>query len=477
MVDFLSRCCLGLTIILFFDACTVGPNYNRPPVEIPSHYKEAKTGWKIATPRDEEDRGEWWKIFHDSELNSLETKLNCANQNIIAAKANYRKASWLVEQARSNYFPTISGLGSIYREKPPPGVPRSVKSLLLNPSWEPDLWGKVHRLVESSAAFAEASAAQLAAIRLSAQASLAQYYFELRSLDRIQVILNSNVASYQKSLQIVRDGFRSGHAARTDVIQAEDQLEAAKAEALHNGINRGQYEHAIAILIGKPPANFAIKAKPLMRTPPTIPIEIPSALLERRPDVAKAERETAEANAQIGIAISAYFPNLRLSANGGLLTNGYGPIQISPVRNFALGNVPLLFAPARAWGVGAALTETLFDAGYRYATTQAARAHYDNTVALYRQTVLSAFQEVEDDLVALRILKKEAIVRERAEKAARLALKLIMDGYKSGMNSYIDIIVAQNILYQAEKNNADVNGLRMVATVGLIKALGGGWKC
>ena len=475
MVNFLSRRCLVALVILFLNACTVGPNYTKPSVEIPSHYKEAPKGWKVATPRDEQDRGEWWKIFHDSELDSLEAQLNIANQNIIAAEANYRKACWLVKQARSNYFPTISGLSSFFYAKKTPGFPQPVESLLFTPSWEPDLWGKVHRLVESSTAFAEASTAQVAAIKLSSQASLAQFYFEMRTLDRLQIILESMVSSYQKSLQIAKKGYRSGHIAHTDMIQAENQLQATIAQAVHNGINRGQYEHSIATLIGKPPANFAIKANPLMKSPPAIPSQMPSALLERRPDIAKAEREITQANAQIGIAIAAYFPNLRIATNGGYLTKGYSPIQISPVRSFAFGAAPMLFPAAQSWGVGAALTETVFDAGFRRATTQAARANYDNAVALYRQTILSAFQEVEDDLVALRILKQEAINREHAEKNARLALKLIMDGYKSGMNSYTDVIVAQNILSQAAKDHADVNGLRMRAAVGLIKALGGGW--
>lgn len=477
MVDFpLHRYLVFTVFILFLNACTVGPNYTKPSVEIPSHYKEAPKGWKVATPQDEQDRGEWWKIFHDSELNSLEAQLNVANQNVIAAEANYRKACWLVKQARSNYFPTISGLSSLFYEKRTPGFSQPVESLLLNPSWEPDLWGKVRRLVESSTAEAEANSAQLAAIKLSSQASLAQFYLEMRTLDRLQIVLNSMVSSYQKSLQIAKQGYSSGHSARTDLIQAENQLESAKAQALHNGINRAKYEHAIAILIGKLPENLAIKPNPLIKPPPTIPSQIPSALLERRPDIAKVEREMAQANAQIGLAIAAYFPNLRLAANGGYLTNGYSPMQISPVRNFAFASVPVLYAPAKSWGIGATLTETLLDGGYRRATTQAARANYDNAVAHYRQTILSAFQEVEDDLVSLRILKQEAMNRVRAEKNARLSLKLIMAGYKSGMNSYTDVIIAQNNLYQAAKDNADVNGLRMAAAVGLIKALGGGWN-
>ncbi|WP_058393328.1 efflux transporter outer membrane subunit [Fluoribacter dumoffii] len=455
---------------LLSSSCTVGPNYVKPSMVIPAHYKEARKGWKVATPQDENIQGEWWTIFHDAELDALELLLNNANQTIIAAEANYRRACWLVNQARANYFPTVSGVASIIRQTTLPTLfPPHFKftetgttdTLLLNSAWEPDIWGGVRRLVESKTAGAKANAALLAATRLSAQASLAQFYFELRTIDEDQALLDATVVNYQQALQIVKESFNSGHAAYSDVAQAQSQLETAKAQATHNGINRAKYEHAIAILIGKPPAYFSFKAKHLPLTPPRIPIQIPSALLERRPDVAQAERQVAQANAQIGIAISAYFPTLLLSASGGFQTNGFAT---------------LLSAPTKSWAIGARLAETIFDAGYRKATKQAAYANYEATVASYRQTVLVAFQEVEDNLAALNILQSEATQQKQAEISARLALKLVMDGYKAGTNTYSDVILAQTNAYSAEKATIDVYGLRMTAAVGLIKALGGGWE-
>jgi NodT family efflux transporter outer membrane factor (OMF) lipoprotein len=469
MTDKLSLISIFL-FSLFLNACTVGPDYVRPKVAVPTHYKEAKNkDWKIAQPQDACNRGEWWKIFNDPQLNTLEAQVNISNQNIAAAAAQYQQALALVDEARASYFPTITGSASLTRQKL--GVSNSTSSsssnistansLLLDASWEPDLWGSVRRSVEANAAGAQASAAQLALVRLTAQASLAQFYFELRALDKDQKILNDTGSDYKKSLKLTQNRYAVGVAGRADVVQAQSQLESAQALAINNGINRAQFEHAIAVLIGQPPANFAMAFKPLTATPPKIPLQVPSALLERRPDIAQAERQMAQANAQIGVAIAAYFPTLTLSASANTQNSGYA-------HWFSL--------PTLAWAIGPQLAETLFDGGLRSATTAAARANYVASVATYRQTVLTAFQDVEDNLAALRILTAQALVQNQAADSARHALQLMINQYKAGTAAYSDVLTAQTNAYTAEKAAADVTGLRMTAAVGLIKALGGSWE-
>ncbi|TAK78203.1 MAG: efflux transporter outer membrane subunit [Gammaproteobacteria bacterium] len=483
---------ISFTVFLI-TSCEVGPDYVRPTVTTPVAFKEAKGNkdWKVAAPCDDKDRGEWWKIFHDPELNHLEDQLNHSNQTILNAAANYEEAKALVDEARANYFPTLVGTATLTREKQSSGSSSFVSSsttgtatstqtgtatstsgsspsnnistthsLVLDGTWEPDMWGSVRRSVEASQAGAESSAALLASTRLSQQASLAQYYFELRGIDTDQKILNDTVAGDQRSLALTRHQYKSGVAALADVVQAQSALEAAQAAAINNGITRAQYEHAIAVLIGVPPADFALLPSPSNIAPPAIPLEVPSALLERRPDIAQAERLMAQANAQIGVAIAAYFPTLTLNASATMNGQNYN-------RWFSMPNL--------GWSYGPQLAETILDGGLRKATVAASRATYQASVASYRQTVLTAFQDVEDNLASLRILKDEAVVQEKAVASARLALRLVINQYKSGTVPYSSVITAQLTAYTAEKNAADINYLRMTAAVGLIKALGGGW--
>jgi NodT family efflux transporter outer membrane factor (OMF) lipoprotein len=488
---------MWLWIPLFLSACAVGPDYVRPSAVVPASFKEAKgkkvmgskrsKDWKIAQPCDAKDRGAWWTVFNDRELNRLETQLNISNQTILNAEANYRQARALVDEARASFFPTLTGSITVTRQKQGTGATffsstsgvttstgsastgtggvsktpiNTTHSLLLNGSWEPDIWGLVRRTVEASAAGAQASAALLASTRLSSQASLAQYYFELRGLDTDQKLLDDTVKNYKKALRLTRNQYVSGVASRADVVQAQSQLEAAQATAINNGILRAQYEHAIAVLIGVPPSNVVLPPHVRKTTPPPIPLELPSALLERRPDVAQAERLMAQANAQIGVAVAAYYPALTLS--GSASATGKGLAHFFSI-------------PTLGWAYGPQLSDVIYDGGLRSATVRAASAGFDATVASYRQTVLAAFQDVEDNLASLRILAAEAVVQDQAVASAKLALKLVINQYKAGTVPYSSVITAQTTAFTAEKNAADINYLRMTSAVGLIKALGGGW--
>lgn len=464
------------SILLLLSACAVGPNYKRPAAIVPLIYKEApppKPGWKLAQPLDEYERGEWWKIFENPEIDLLMTQIDISNQNIAAALAQYLQARAQVEAAQSSFFPVAAVAATVSRQKTPAGLASSSSantniisatfntfSLIGTATWEPDIWGSVRRMVESKKASAQASLAQLAATRLSAQAMLAQLYFQLRTLDRDQVLLNHNVRNYQKILELTHSQFKAGTASLANIAQAQAQLKAAQVLAIDNGVNRAQYEHAMAVLIGQPPAHLALLPKMMILKPPRIPPEIPSALLERRPDIAQAERQMAATNASIGVAIAAYFPVLGLTATGGYQSN--------QLRR-------LFTKPQLLWSIGAQLAETVFDGGLRNANVKIARATYFQAVATYRQTVLAAFQNVEDNLSTLRILENEAITQNQAVAAARLALRLVMDDYKMGTAALIDLLNAQVTLYTAEKNASDIAGRRMVAAVGLITALGGGW--
>lgn len=456
--------------------CAVGPNYARPTVTIPTQYKEISgtSQWKVAKPRDTESHSAWWQIFHDPELNNLEARLNRNNQTIAIAAAQYRQARALVDEARADFFPTISTGVQVFLQKSSgfngsSSSANSVSSgdnatashtLTLDASWEPDIWGGTRRTVEARRANSDASQAQLAFMRLSQQATLAQLYFELRALDTDQQLLDKTVADYKKALKITQNRYQVGVAGKVDMVQAQGQLDSAQAAAIHNGIRRAQFEHAIATLIGEPPANFTLAHQPLKTLPPPIPISVPSELLERRPDIARAERLVAQANAQIGVATAAYFPNLLLSGN---------------VNDSSQWRQTWFSFPTLAWSVGAQLAQTLFDGGLRRATTAAARANYEATVANYRQTVLAAFQEVEDNLAALRILSIEATALNQAAANTKQALQLVINQYKAGTVAYSNVIAAQIIAFTAEKNAVDITGLRMSAAVALIKSLGGGW--
>lgn len=490
-----------LTWIVFsflLSACTVGPDYIRPKVTVPAKFKEAKgksfavaknKDWKIAQPCDAVDRGKWWKIFHSRQLNALEEELNRCNQNIANALANYWQARAIVDEARASFFPTLTGAFNIFRQKFGGGATSFIStsggttttgtaatattsgaaaamisttySAFLSANWEPDIWGLVRRTVEADVSAAQADQALLAVTSLSAQGSLAQYYFELRALDTDQELLDKTVVGYKKALQLTRNQYNSGVASQADVVQAQSQLEIAQAQAINNGILRSQYEHAIAVLIGRPPANFSMPFEPLRSKPPIIPVTVPSVWLERRPDVAQAERLMQQTNAQIGIAIAAFYPTLNLSGTVSAAGRSLGQ---------------LINSPAIGWAYGLQLAETIFDGGLRDATVRAAKAGYMAQVASYRQTVLSAFQDVEDNLVALRILKEQGIVLNQAAASAKKALALVLNQYKAGTVPYSSVITAQITAYTAQKNAYDVVGLQMTAAVGLVKALGGGWS-
>ncbi len=472
--------------LLLFAGCSVGPDYVRPPAETPAAYKE-NAGWKVAQPKDELPRGAWWEIYHDPQLNALVAQVDINNQNIAQAEANFRQAVALVRVARGAYFPTVTGgpswsrfkrsenLGSSNRNlagasgtgvssgniSTIPGATLSDYLLNFAASWELDIWGKVRRSVESSAASAEASAATLEVARLSAQATVAQNYFLIRSLDSQKKLLDDAVAAYQLILNLTKNRYKRGVASRGDVAQAETQVKSTQAQAIDLGVQRSQLEHAIAMLLGKPPSTFSIPLAPLTVKPPPIPAGVPSELLERRPDIAAAERNMAAANAQIGVAIAAYYPTITLSATGG----------------FEAATAPLWFTwPSRFWSLGAAAAQTIFQGGALVAQTAAARAAYDSTVAAYRQTVLTGFQEVEDNLAALRILGDEQKVQDEAVRAARESARVSTNQYKAGIIDHLALMVVEVVALTNERTAITIRGNQLSASVLLVKALGGGWK-
>ncbi|WP_175763125.1 efflux transporter outer membrane subunit [Burkholderia ambifaria] len=453
--------------------CAVGPDYHRPDTSIPAAFKEAPAGWKVAQPADRADRGPWWAVYNDPQLDALIGKLNASNQTIAQSAAAYRQARALVAEARAAYFPTVgltasgsrarSGRTSTSSSASGFGSSSSISnsySVGLDASWEPDLWGKVSRSVSAQRAGEAAAAADLANARLSQQALLAQTYFQLRTSDALQRLLDDTVKSYGDSLRLTQNQYAQGVAARADVIQAQTQLQSAQAASIDNGVARAQYEHAIATLIGEPASTFSLPPNPLTAQPPITPVDVPSALLERRPDIAAAERRAASANEQIGVAIAAFFPTLTLSATGGFQSSVWSQL-------FTL--------PARFWTVGPQLAATLFDAGLRAAQTDAARATYDQDVAAYRLAVLTAFQDVEDNLASQRILAQEVDVQRQAVDSAEHALAIVTNQYKAGTVAYLNVLSAQTTAFTAQQKLATIAGQRMVSSVGLVKALGGGW--
>lgn len=447
-------------------ACTVGPDYVRPSAPTSQTYKEL-AGWKLAQPDGAQPRGPWWEIYRDPMLNNLVTQVATANQTVIQAEAAYRQERALVAQARSAFFPTVGASvsstrsGGSQRQNSGPATSK-LNTLSLDASWEPDLWGAVRRNVEASQANAQASAASFGDTLLSLQSELAIDYFELRGLDATEKLLTETVAGDQKALQLTQNQYNVGVAQMSDVVLAQTQLVSVQAQAVNVGVQRSQLEHAIAVLIGKPPANFSLAPMPLttaMLVPPA-PAGVPSTLLERRPDIASAERKVAAANAEIGVATAAYYPNLTLSASGGFA---------SP--NFA----NWLSLPNRFWSVGPQLAATLFDGGARSAQVEAARAVYDQNVASYRQTVLTAFQEVEDSLAGLRILEQEYALQQQAVALAQKSLDLELNRYKAGTVTYNDVITTQTTLLTNQETEVSLLSQRVAFTVSLIKALGGGW--
>jgi NodT family efflux transporter outer membrane factor (OMF) lipoprotein len=466
----LTALALAATLTMLVAGCAVGPDYQRPAAAVPASYKEAPEGWKVAQPADRTDRGNWWAIYNDPQLDDLENRLNASNQSIAQFAAAYRQARALVGEARAAYFPIVGATASASRSGFGSGARTTTTgnstsignsySLALDATWEPDLWGSVSRSVNAQKAGEQGAAADLANARLSAQATLAQSYFQLRSLDAQQKLLDDTVAAYASSLQLTQNQYAQGIVARSDVIQAQTQLQSAQASAIDNGIARAQFEHAIAVLVGEPASTFALPASPLDATPPDVPAQMPSAILERRPDVASAERKAAAANEQIGVAIAAFFPTLTLSASGGF--------QSSVLSQ-------LLRAPSRFWTLGPDLAATIFDGGLRRAQTEAARATYDQDVATYRLTVLTAFQDVEDNLASLRILANEIVIQQQAVQSAQQALAIVNNQYKAGTVGYVNVLTAQTTAFTAEQKLANIAGQRMVSSVGLVKALGGGW--
>lgn len=467
----LARVFAAALIFSIFASCTVGPDYVRPTAEAPAAYKEGE-GWKQAEPQDHLVRGAWWEVFNNPELNALQEQVNISNQNVAAAEAQFRQALALVGVARSAYFPTVTAGASAtrsLRSKDALGSSSATTSghtfndylAPLTASWAIDVWGRVRRQVESSRASAQASAATLESVRLLTQAQVALNYFQLRTLDAQKKLLDETIVAYQTSLKLTQNRYASGVASRADVLQAETLLKSTQAQSIDIGVQRAQLEHAIATLLGKPASSFSIPVVPISAVPPAIPVGVPSELLERRPDIAVTERNMAAANAQIGVAKAAFFPTVTL--------NGSVGYESTDTSNW-------LTWPSRFWSLGAGVSELVYEGGLRRAQTAAARAAYEATVASYRQTVLTAFQQVEDNLAALRILEGEADVQEGAVLAARQSVTVALNQYKAGTVNYLTVVVVQAASLNNETTALAIQGRRMIAAVNLIQALGGGWN-
>jgi NodT family efflux transporter outer membrane factor (OMF) lipoprotein len=472
-------------LLLVLSGCVVGPKYHPPAPqapapaykESPSNFKENE-GWTVAQPADAKLRGKWWEIFNDPELNALEEQLDINNQNIKQFFENFMEARAIVREARSQYFPTLTAVPSVTHSRASanvgtttatttgtgatstPQLQSTLYSLPLEASWEPDLWGKVRNTVRQAQYAAQVSAADLENERLTEQASLAEYFFEIRGQDRLQEIYNDTVAADQKAYDLTRSLYETGIDDEISVVEAETTLRSAQAGATNVGIARAQFEHAIAVLIGKTASDFSIPVKPMAVAPPPIPVGVPSELLERRPDVAAAERTMAEANAAIGIAYAAYYPNLTLTAEGGFESSVFHR---------------WLTWPSRFWSVGASLPETLFDAGLRRATVQQYAATYNADLAAYRQTVLSAFQQVEDGLAEVRILSKEIQQEQQAVESAQTYLKLEQARYDTGVDPYLFVLIAQTTVLADQQTLNGLQVQQMTYAVALVEALGGGW--
>jgi len=463
-----QRCLLAL-VVLVSGGCTVGPNYRTPVVETPTAYKEAGN-WKPAQPNDQNLGGNWWTMFHDPQLDALELQVNISNQNLKAAEAQYQEARAALRYDRADYYPTVTAGPSASRTRvsgnaPPPGSKFSGATyndfvLPFDFSYQVDVWGRVRRTVEASRDQAQASAADLATVNLSMHADLAIDYFQARSLDAEEQLLTSTVKQYEDALELTESRFKGGLSSEVEVQQAKTQLDTTRAQAIDVGVLRAQYEHAVAILIGKPPAEFSLPPLALTVPPPLVPISLPSELLERRPDIAAAERRVAAANAQIGVAKSAYYPVIGLGASGGFESSSI---------------TSLLTGPSGLWSFGMSALGTIFDGGRRRALTDQARAAYDFQVASYRETVLTGFQQVEDNLAAVRILENEAKVQDEAVLAAQRSLDLSNTRYSGGVTSYLEVTIAQSAALQDEVTAVNILGRRMANTVLLIQALGGGW--
>jgi NodT family efflux transporter outer membrane factor (OMF) lipoprotein len=441
-------------------ACAVGPNYHRPAFETTAQYKES-ADWKPTEPQDALAAGPWWTLFQDDTLNALEAKLDISNQNVKAAVAAVDQARALVAEARAAYYPTVGLTAGRQRGSAYPEPTLTTNSAGATLSWLLDLWGQTRRTVESDVASAQASVAALSFTRLTAQADLATDYYELRAQDQLQKLLDDTVVAQQRSLSITQSRYKFGVAARADVVSAEAQLLASQAQQINAQVQRGILEHAIAVLIGEQPASFSLDRAAMRTDVPTVPAGLPSTLLERRPDVAEAERKVAAASAQIGVAVAAYFPTLTLSGSDQYTGSSFSK---------------LFTVPNRVWSVGPTLAGTLFDGGLRHAEVAAARAAYEGSVDNYRQTVLTSLQQVEDQLVTLRVLEKQAVVETEAVKASREAEALTLNQYKAGTVPYSSVITAQTTTLSSEQNELTVLSDRLQASIALIEALGGGWN-
>jgi NodT family efflux transporter outer membrane factor (OMF) lipoprotein len=469
-----------------FVGCSVGPKYHKPTAPVPTTYKEnpenfpeAQKVWKAADPNAAMLRGKWWELFNDAELNTLEEQLDTSNQNIAQAYQNYIAAREIVQQARSQFFPTIGTTPAISRQRSSAtlgaGVsggggtgtgsanvsPTNLFEVPGNVSWEPDLWGKVRNTVAQAKFAAQVSAADLANTKLSQESSLAQLLFEIRGQDALQKLFDDTVAADRKTVDYAEAQYETGVGDKISLVEAQTALQSAEAAAIAVRLSRAQFEHAIAVLVGKTPSEVSIPVKALDSLPPPVPIGVPSHLLERRPDVSAAERTMAEANAQIGIAYAAYYPNVTLSASGG----------------FESSKFTSWFAwPSRFWSIGTSLSETIFDAGLRRATVRQFIALYNANVAGYRQTVLTAFQQVEDFLAAERILSEQTEKQKQAVASAQQFFDLEYDRYQTGIDPYIDVLTAQNTLLADQQSLVNLQTQRMTSEIQLIIALGGGWE-
>ena len=462
-----ERSTLLVFLALSFAGCAVGPKYKTPVAPAPPAYKEMGN-WKTAQPSDQKLGGNWWEIFNDPQLNALEQQINVSNQNLKIAVAQYEESRAAVRYARADYYPRVSTNPSATRERYSANRPLSVGSgktfndfvLPVDLSYQVNAWGRVSKNVESYREQAQASAADLAVVNLTLHADLAVDYFAARTLDAEEKLLRDTVAQYEQALQLNETRYQGGVASEVDVEQARTILETTRAQLVDVGVARNQYEHAVAVLIGKPPADFTLPPLPLTTPPPSIPVGVPSDLLERRPDIAAAERRVASANAQVGLAKTAYYPLINLFASGGL--------ESGTITTLAQG-------PSALWSVGASALFTVFDGGKRRATNDQAKSAYDASVASYRETVLTSFQQVEDNLAALRILDQEATVQANAVQAAQRSLDLSNTRYDGGVTNYLEVITAQNAALSDEVTAVNILGRRMANAVLLIEALGGGW--
>ncbi len=463
------RRALVATLSFALTACAVGPDYHRPDAPVPKAYKEL-AGWKEPQPQDDKDRGPWWAIYADPDLDALEKQVDISNQNIQASAAAFLQASALAREAGAALYPSldvgVSGtrLGGAANASPSVAggnIPRNNYTAQASASWELDLWGKLRRQKESAVASAQASAAELASARLSEEAALASAYFNLRAADQLQILLDQTVAGYKQSLTITQNQYNVGVVSRLDVITAQTQLDTAESEDVNVGVQRATLEHAIAVLIGKAPGDFALPAGTLTATVPDVPVALPSTLLERRPDIAASERLMASQNAQIGVEEAGYYPDISLSGLLGYVNNAFGK---------------LVSAPNREWSLGASADESLFAGGATSAAVSAAEAGYDESVANYRQTVLTAFQGVEDQLATLRILAQQAEVQDQAVKDATQAANIAMNQYRAGIVAYTAVVTAQATQLGAQQTALSLEQQRLVASVTLIEDLGGGWS-